>query len=64
LIIYAEINEEGDLVAIDTEAVKVILAYGAKNRLPSNPRELPQIATALRHSLGVGGSEYTVVEQL
>lgn len=54
----------GDLVAIDIEAVKVILAYGAENKLPSNPRELPQIATALRHGLGVGESEYTVVEQL
>jgi uncharacterized protein (DUF362 family) len=54
----------GDLVAIDVEAVKIILAYGAKNRLPPNPWQLPQIATALRHSLGASGSEYTLVERL
>lgn len=54
----------GDLVAIDVEAVKVILAYGAKNRLPPIPWQLPQIATALKHGLGVGENEYTVIEQM
>ncbi|MFC1956898.1 DUF362 domain-containing protein [Chloroflexota bacterium] len=54
----------GDIVAIDLEAVKVILAYGAKNRLPSITWQLPQIATALKHGFGFGASEYTVIEQL
>ncbi len=52
----------GDLVAIDVEAVKVILAYGADNKLPPNPGQLPQIVTALKHGLGVGENDYIVVE--
>jgi len=52
----------GDLVAIDVEAVKVILGYGAANKLPANPWELPQIATALKHGLGAGEGKYAVVE--
>jgi uncharacterized protein (DUF362 family) len=52
----------GDLVAIDAEAIKVILAYRASNKLPANPWELPQIATALKHGLGPGEGRYVVVE--
>jgi uncharacterized protein (DUF362 family) len=51
-----------DIIAIDIEAIKVLLAYDAKNRLPPNPAQLPQMATALGHGLGSGSNEYTVVE--
>jgi uncharacterized protein (DUF362 family) len=52
----------GDLVAIDVEAVKILLAYGAKNRLFADPWQSPQIFTALKHNLGVAKNGYTVVE--
>jgi uncharacterized protein (DUF362 family) len=52
----------GDLVAIDVEAIRVILAYRASNKLPANPWELPQIATALKHGLGPREGKYIVVE--
>ena len=52
----------GDLVAIDVEAIKVLLTYGAKNKLMTNPWQSPQIITALKHGLGVGPSQYIVVE--
>ncbi len=52
----------GDLIAIDVEAVKLILTYGANNRLPANPWQLPLIVTALKHGLGVGEGDYIVVE--
>lgn len=52
----------GDMVAIDVEAIKVILSYGAKNKLPVNPGRSSQIAAALKHGLGVGGDGYLVVE--
>ena len=50
----------GDLVAIDVEAVKILLTYKARNKLPSNPWQLPQVVTALKHGLGESG--YVVVE--
>ena len=52
----------GDLVAIDIEAMKVLLTYGARNRLVADPWQLPQIATALKHGLGVGQNGYAVVD--
>ena len=52
----------GDLVAIDVEAVKIISTYEAKNRLPKNPWQLPQIVTALRHGLGTGEGGYIAIE--
>ena len=52
----------GDLIAIDVEAIKVLLTYEAKNRLTVDPWQSPQIVTALRHGLGVGRSGYIVVE--
>ena len=52
----------GDLVAVDIEAMKVLLDYGASNHIPANPWELPQIATALKHGLGIGEGQYVVVE--
>jgi len=51
----------GDLVAIDVEAINVILDYQASNKIPSNPWELPQIATTLKHGLGVGEGQYLVL---
>ena len=52
----------GDLVAVDVEAMKVLLDHGASNHIPANPWELPQIATALKHGLGVGEGQYVVIE--
>ena len=51
----------GDLVAIDVEAINVILDYQASNKIPSNPWELPQIATTLKHGLGAGEGQYLVL---
>ncbi|MCJ7575966.1 MAG: DUF362 domain-containing protein [Dehalococcoidia bacterium] len=51
----------GDLIAIDIEVMKVILDYRASNKIPANPWELPQIATALKHGLGSGEGKYLVV---
>ena len=52
----------GDLIAIDVEAMKVLLEYRASNKIPANPWKLPQVATALKHGLGANEGEYTVVE--
>jgi len=52
----------GDLVAIDVEAIKVLLTYQAKNRLAADSWQSSQIVTALKHGLGVGESGYVVVE--
>ncbi len=52
----------GDLIAIDVEVIRVLLDYQARNKLPANPWELPQIATALRHVLGAGEGKYIVVD--
>jgi uncharacterized protein (DUF362 family) len=52
----------GDFVAIDVEAIKVLLAYRASNKLPANPWELPQIATALKYGLGPREGKYVVVD--
>lgn len=52
----------GDLIAIDVEAMKVLLNYPASNKIPANLWELPQIATALKHGLGSGAGRYIVVD--
>jgi len=52
----------GDLIAIDAEAMKIILTYEAKNKLTADPWQSPEIATAVKHGLGVGKNGYIVVE--
>ena len=52
----------GDLVAIDVEAMKVLLTYKGKNKLIADPWQSPQIVTALKHGLGVGEGGYILVE--
>jgi uncharacterized protein (DUF362 family) len=52
----------GDFVAIDVEAIKVLLSYRARNKLPVDPWQLPQIAQAVRHGLGPSEGKYTVIE--
>ena len=42
----------GDLIAVDIEAMKVLLTYEAKSKLVADPWQLPQIVTALKHGLG------------
>jgi len=51
----------GDLVAIDVEAVKVLLSYKARNRLLSDPWRLPQIITAVKYKLGAEKDGYTLI---
>ena len=52
----------GDLIAIDVEAMKVLMEYRASNKIPANPWELPQVARALKHGLGANEGEYVVVD--
>jgi len=52
----------GDLVAIDVEAMKVLLSYEGKNKLVADLWQSPQIVTALKHGLGVGEGGYILVE--
>jgi len=52
----------GDIVAIDVEAIKVLMAYKADNKLVADPWQLPQVVAALKHSLGAGQDRYIVVE--
>jgi uncharacterized protein (DUF362 family) len=50
----------GDLVAIDVEAVKVLLSYKARNKLMSDPWQMPQIKAALKHKLGADRDGYVL----
>jgi uncharacterized protein (DUF362 family) len=52
----------GDLIGTDIEMMKVLLSYHARNKLPQDPWQLPQIVTALKHKIGAGKDEYVVVE--
>ena len=52
----------GDLIAIDVEAMKVLLTYKARNKLTADPWQSSQIATASKHGLGVGKNGYIIVE--
>jgi uncharacterized protein (DUF362 family) len=52
----------GDLVAIDVEAMKVLLAYKGKNKLIPDPWQSPQIVAALKHGLGAKKGSYVLVE--
>jgi len=52
----------GDLMAIDVEAIKVLLAYEANNKLMADSWQLPQVVAALRHGSGTGEDRYFVVE--
>lgn len=51
-----------DLVAIDAEAVKILLSYKTQNKLLSDTWSLPQITTALKHDLGAGKYGYALVD--
>jgi uncharacterized protein (DUF362 family) len=51
----------GDLIAMDVEAVKVLLCYKAHNRLLKDPWQLPQIMNALRHKLGAAKDGYILI---
>ena len=55
------IMASGDMVAIDVEALKILLSYKAKNKLLANPWESPQIVTAPGHKLGATEGEYRVL---
>jgi uncharacterized protein (DUF362 family) len=52
----------GDLVAIDIEAMRILLTYEAKNRLVPDPLQSLQVVTAMKHSLGSSGASYIVVQ--
>jgi len=51
-----------DLVALDIEALKILMSFKAKNRLDLPIWELPQIATAKKLGLGAQSEkDYVVV---
>lgn len=52
----------GDLVAIDVEAIKILLSFKGKTRLYPDPWQDPQIATAVKHGLGCPNRKYALVE--
>jgi len=52
----------GDAVAVDVEAMKVLLSYKAKNRLAQDPWQSLQVSTAIKHGLGPQNGDYTVVQ--
>ena len=52
----------GDLVATDVEAMGILLAHKADNRLPVDPWQSRQVTAALRHGLGSAKGEYRLVE--
>jgi uncharacterized protein (DUF362 family) len=51
----------GDLIAIDVEAVNILLSYRAKNLLLRDPWKMPQIITAVKYKLGAGKGGYVLV---
>jgi uncharacterized protein (DUF362 family) len=51
----------GDLIAIDIEAMKVLLSYKARSTPITDPYQSPQIITAAKH--GLGKINYTVIEE-
>lgn len=51
----------GDLVAIDVEAVKVLLSYNDRNNLLNDPWQLPQIEASINHKLGAARDGYVLI---
>jgi len=56
------IMASGDPFAIDAEGIKILKGYPAKNRLPANPWQLPQIVYAEKLGLGVKKDSILIVE--
>ncbi len=54
------IMASGDMVAVDSEAVKILKTYPAENRIQLPLEQLGQLATA--HALGIGSMDYELVE--
>jgi len=52
----------GDIIAIDIEAMNILLSYKARNKLNKDPQQAPQIATALHHGLGMSKNRYILVK--
>lgn len=53
----------GDLIAIDVEAIKILLSYKGRNKLPADPWQMPQIVTALKYKLGAGKGDYVLISE-
>jgi uncharacterized protein (DUF362 family) len=53
----------GDLIAVDVEAVNILLSYRAKNLLLQDPWQIPQIITAGKYQLGAGKDGYVLVRE-
>jgi hypothetical protein len=51
------------LIAIDVEAIKILLSYKARNKLLADPWQMPQIITALKHKLGAGKGDYVLLSR-
>jgi uncharacterized protein (DUF362 family) len=54
------IMASGDMVAVDSEAVKILKTFPADNRIQPPLEELGQLATA--SALGLGSMDYALVE--
>jgi uncharacterized protein (DUF362 family) len=54
------IMASGDMVAVDTEAVKILKAYPEKNRIQVDLEKLPMLCVAQEH--GLGSMDYALVE--
>jgi uncharacterized protein (DUF362 family) len=54
------IMASGDMVALDTEAVRTLKRYPEQNRLDIPPEQMGQLKTAQEH--GLGSMDYIVVE--
>ena len=52
----------GDPVAIDAEAIKILLSYRGKCRLHPDPWQDPQVATAIKQGLGCPNRRYAIAE--
>jgi uncharacterized protein (DUF362 family) len=52
----------GDFVAVDVAAIRVLLSYRARNKLPDDPWQLPQIASVSKHGLAPREHKYVVVD--
>lgn len=52
----------GDPVAIDIEAMKILLTYEAKSKLTPDPLQSTQIMTALKHNLGASKGSYILIQ--
>jgi len=62
LVTPAVLLASGDPVAIDVEAIKILLGYKANNKLAQDPWQSPEIVTALKQGLSPAQDGYEVIQ--